>query len=360
MIRRSRLARAALVLAVSASLLLPGRAAQAQSDEDKAAARALATQGSEALKTGRFVEALDLVSRAEAIVHAPTHLLMIARSQVGLGKLVSAQETYLKLMREELKDSAPAAFKNAQVTAKEELAVIEPKIASLRISIDGVGGKQITVKMDNQLVSTALVGVYRPVDPGKHEIGIFPVGLSPVKGIVELRDGEKKEIRLVIPDGPPPPGVPLNATDNPDAGKPGDTAAPRKDSGPGFMTPLRGVGIGAVALGVGGVVVGALFAAKGGSTQSQADDIALNKYHCNPTCLPPTKAGVMRDVIPLDNTAASQKTIGVIGLAAGGVALAAGVTLLVIGKPKPAPAPAAKASVEPWFSGTGGGLRGEF
>jgi hypothetical protein len=60
----------------------------------------------------------------------------------------------------------------------------------------------------------------------------------------------------------------------------------------------------------------------------------------------------------LTKTAASQQTIGVIGLAAGGVALAAGVTLLVIGKP--AAAPVAKASIEPWFSGTGAGLRGQF
>jgi hypothetical protein len=339
---------------VSASLLLPGRGAQAQSDEDKAAARALATQGSEALKNGKFNEAIDLVSRAEAIVHAPTHLLMIARSQVGIGKLVSAQETYLKLMREELKDNAPAAFKNAQITAKEELAVIEPKIASLRIMIDGAGAKQITVKMDNQLVSTALVGVFRPVDPGKHEIGVFPVGLSPVKGQVELKDGEKKEIRIVIPDGPPPPGVPVSAIDNPDAGKPTDPAAPRRDTGPGFMTPLRGVGIGAGALGVAGVVVGALFMVKSGSTTDQVNTICGGPP---PAQCPPSKTTTVND---LSKTAAGQKTIGAIGLIGGGVALAAGVTLLIVGKPKPAPAPAAKASVEPWFSGTAAGLRGDF
>ena len=353
--RRLPLQRAALPFALSAALLLPGRAAHAQSDEDKAAARALATQGAEALKNGKFSEALDLVSRAEAIVHAPTHLLMIARSQVGVGKLVSANETYLRLMREELKDSAPAAFKNAQITAKEELAVIEPKIASLRIIVDGVGQKQVTVKMDNQLVSAALVGVYRPVDPGRHEIGVFPVGLSPIRGQVELKDGEKKELRLVIPDGPPPPGVPVSSIDNPDAARPPDPPAPPRDtSGGGFMTPLRGAGIGVAAVGVGGVVVGAIFMLKSGTTSSQIDVICGGP--------PPAKCPVSQkpEVDELSAQVASQRTIGIIGLAAGGVALAAGVTLLVIGKPRPAVAAPAKASIEPWFSGTGAGLHGRF
>ena len=355
---RRPFARAALALALSASLLLP-RAAQAQSDEEKAAARALATQGAEALKTGRFAEALDLVSRAEAIMHAPTHLLMIARSQVGSGKLVSAQETYLKLMREELKDSAPAAFKNAQVIAKDELAVIEPKIASLRIVLDGVGQKKITLKMDEQIVPPALVGVYRPVDPGKHDIGVFPLGQSPVKGFVELKEGEKKELKLVIPDGPPPSGVPVNATDNPD-GSHTDGGPPRDSAGGGFFTPMRDAGLAVGVVGIAGLVVGGVFLGKGGSTQSQADDVAKTKYGCNPKCNPGSQAGVAKDVTPLDKSAASQKTIGAVGLIGGGVALAAGVVLVVLGKPKPAAPPAAKASVEPWFTGTGGGLSGRF
>lgn len=343
------LKRASLALALSASLLLPS-AASAQSDEEKAAARALATQGADALNNSKFAEALDLVSRAEAIVHAPTHLLMIARAQVGLGKLVAAQESFLKLIRETLAPNAPAAFKNAQAAAKDELAAIEPKIASLRIQIDGLGQRKATVKMDEQPVPPALLGVHRPVDPGRHEIAVYPVGGAPVKNTVELQNGEKKEIRLVVPDGPPPSGLPLNPTDNPDADK--TPVGPVKDTagGGGWMTGMRGAGIGVGAVGIAGVVVGAIFVAKGGSQASEADTLFAN-------CKAPCPKVKQNEITELDKQAATSRTIGVIGLAVGGVAIAGGVTLIVLGKPKPAPA---KASIEPWFGGTSGGLRGQF
>lgn len=369
---RSPFARAALGLALSASLLVSAGPSFAQSDEDKAAARALATQGSDALKANKYAEALDLVTRAEALVHAPTHLLMIARAQAGLGKYVAAKETYLKLMREELKDNAPAAFKNAQASAKEEVAAIEPKIASLKIILDGPGAKKdakVTVKMDDVQVPPALVGVYRPVDPGAHVIAAFPVGQSPVKGNVELKDGEKKDFKLTIPDGPPPPGVPLNPADNPDAAKTPDNGAqqqPAKDTAsPGFFTPLRGAGFGAAGVGVAGVVVGAIFMAKGASTQSQANQkaVMLGCTNDGANCPKSAQVAVEKEVTPLDKDAASQKTIGVIGLGVGVAALGAGVALIIVGKPKPAAAASAgpaKASIAPWFTGTMGGLRGEF
>lgn len=355
------LARAAAAAALSAALLATATAS-AQSDEEKAAARPLAKKGAEALDNKKYAEALDLVTRAEAVVHAPTHLLLIARAQVGLGKLVAAHETYLKLIREELAAGAPPAFKNAQAAAKEEIAALEPRIAQLRIILEGPGQKKATVKMNEAAVPAALVGVDRPVDPGHHVIAAYPAGGAPVKATVDLREGEKKEIRLNIPDAPPPSGVPTNAADNPDAAKqPPPPAAP---ASPGFMTPLRGAGIGAGAVGLGGLVLGAIFSAKGGSTQAESNDLAA-KYGCTdggakcPTPQNQTQRTALAKFQGLDADAAKQKTIGAVGLIAGGVLLAGGVTLLVVGKPSQPAAPA-KAYVEPWLGFGAAGLRGEF
>jgi hypothetical protein len=354
-----------VALLVAASLMLSAGASLAQpSDENKAAARALATQGAEALKNGRFAEALDLVSRAEAIVHAPTHLLMIARAQTGSGKLVAAQETYLKLTREELSATAPAAFKNAQATGREELVAIEPRIASLRVVVEGAAQKKATVKLDEVIVPAALLGVFRPIDPGHHVVAVYPVGGSPVKTPLDLRDGEKREIKLAVPEGPPPAGVPVSPVDNPDAGKPPpDTGGSGRDQGasPGFFTPLRGAGIGAGVVGLAGVAVGAAFLAKGLSSSSQANSLA--KMVCLPPALtecPKATPAQQAQLTSLDHNGAQQKTIGFIALPVGVAALGAGVALIVIGKPKPAAAAGAGASVTPWFGGTSGGLRGEF
>jgi hypothetical protein len=358
--------RAVLGLLLTASLLLEAGTSFAQSAEEKAAARSLATQGSDALKGSRYSEALDLVSRAEAIVHAPTHLLMIARAQTGLGKLVAAQETYLKLLREELAPTAPAAFRNAQATAREDLAAIEPRIASLRIIVDGAEQKKATVKLDEAVVPPALLGVFRPVDPGPHVVTVFPPGQNPVKGTVDLQPAEKKDVRLVIPEGPPPSGVPVNPADNPDAGRaatsPADgSQSPRDTGGGGFMTPLRGAGIGLGLVGVGGVVVGAIFLAKGFSAASQSSSLA--QMICTPPAFTTCHGGTMAQQAQLmsdDSNAASGKTIGAIALPVGAAALGIGAALIVVGKPKPAAAPAPRASIAPWFAGTSGGLRGEF
>ncbi len=88
--------------------------ASAQTDEARASARAAATQGLHALQEGRYKDALDLCTRAESLMHAPTHLLLIARAQTKLGHLVEAREAYIKIERDHLAANAPRAFLDAQ------------------------------------------------------------------------------------------------------------------------------------------------------------------------------------------------------------------------------------------------------
>jgi hypothetical protein len=347
-LKRSRFVAAALALA----LLLPAGRAAAQSDEDKAAARVLATQGADALGAGKFAEALDLVSRAEQMFHAPTHLLLIARAQAGVGRLVAAKETYLKLTREELAATAPAAFKRAQQDGKDEMAALEGNIASLRIAVEGGGQQKFTVKMDDQPVSPALLGVFRPVDPGKHDVVVFPVGQGPVKSSLVLKNGEKKDLKLTIPDVVPG-GVPVSAIDNPDAAAKAPPVADKVEPrSPGFFTPMRGAGIGAGVVGLGGVVVGAVFLAKSSSTQADADAKQATCVSAGKLCPPAAHA----QIHALDVDAASAGNIALIGFVAGGVLVGTGITLIVLGKPKPQ----AAATVTPWFTGNMGGLQGTF
>ncbi len=360
-----RLNRWVSVLAGLLALSTPVGGALAQSDEDKAAARSLAKEGIDAYGNGKHAEALDLLSRAEAIFHAPPHVLYIARSQAALGKLVAARESYLKVMREDLPASAPKAFKDAQQQAKEEAAAIEPRIASLRINLEGAGGAKVSVKLDGQPVSAALIGVYRPTDPGKHTVTAYPPGRSPVEQSVELADGEKKEVKLALSGaGAPGTGIPQSSVDDPDAGQGGPKTGPDKKTGGGLNT-LMIVGIAGLGVGLGGVVVGAIFTAKFGSKSAAADSKFI-EYGCNqkpnvgPACTPARQA----EIDGLDGDAATSGTIGVIGLAAGGVLLAGGATALVLGLGQ---AKKAKAEQEhktvwitPWVSPSGFGVSGAF
>lgn len=346
--------------AAALMLTLPTGDARAQSDEDKAAARSLATQGAEAFAAGRFEEAIDRLTRAEALVHAPTHLLLLARAQTRLGRLVAARETYLKIVREELPPSAPLAFKKAQQDAREELAAVEPRIASLRIALEGAGDRKIRVMLDGQPVPDALLDVHRPIDPGTHEITVVPPGLSPIEQSITLGDGEKKDLTIPIPEGPAvaappadPGGAPALST-GPSGGPSG------AGGGRTANVAMLGGGIAASALGLGGVVVGAVFLAKGGGTQQEANDLSAT-YGCesshgmNRGCT----SLIQQRIRDLDTDAASQKTIGAIGLIAGGALLVGGATLIVL-ELSSRSAPSPTAWIAPYVAPTGLGVRGAF
>lgn len=361
-----RLNRWVSLLAGVILLSSPLGAAHAQTDEEKAAARSLAKEGAEAFAAGKHAEALDLMSRAEAIVHAPPHVLYIARAQAALGKLVAARENYLKVMREELTATSPKAFKDAQAQAKTEVAAIEPRIASLKIVLEGAGGAKVTVKVDGQPVSPALIGVNRPTDPGKHVVTAYPMGKSPVEQSVELADGEKKEIKLSL-SGPSAPStaIPPTAADDPDAGSQNPPPPPpeKKASGGGLNT-LMIAGIAGLGVGLGGAVVGGIFTAKWSSLSGQADD-QYAKWGCNlkPVVGPECTYARQQEINTTDKNASTAGTIGVIGLAAGGVLLAGGATVLVLGinKSKKDAAAAPKAAwITPWVSPSGFGVTGAF
>src|SRR4051794_4053633 len=97
---RRRTVAALLTLSIAASHVAFTYVARAQTDEERAAARAAATEGAKAYDEKRYGDAVELFLKAESLLHAPPHLLYLARSYEKLGKLVKAQETYSKLTHE--------------------------------------------------------------------------------------------------------------------------------------------------------------------------------------------------------------------------------------------------------------------
>lgn len=333
-------------LALALSVCTLGSSAYAQSDTDRAAARSLATQGADAFKAGKYDEAIDLLTRAEALLHAPTHLLLTARAQVATGKLVVAKENYLKITREQLAADAPNAFRQAQEEAKKELAALEPRIASLKIVVSGdAASAEVTV--DGQPVSSALLGVFLPADPGKHKLTVAKKGEAPTSQDVTLAEGEKKEITLKIAAGEAPTPPPVEP---PPVEPPPQPVEPAKDDG---LTGMQIGGLAAAGVGLGGVAVGVIFILGQGSTQSDADS---QFDECNARgCTADEQAAIES----LDSDAASKGTIGVIGLAAGGALIAAGATLFFIGGNDPKHSDTA-AQITPWIGPNGGGIAGRF
>src|SRR5688572_15358697 len=103
----------AFFLAITATLALAS-SAWSQSPADRAQARTHADAGLKHFKAGEYDEAIAELSKAEKLVHAPPHLLYIARSHHKSGRLGEARTTYRAILDEKLDPKAPAAFHKAQ------------------------------------------------------------------------------------------------------------------------------------------------------------------------------------------------------------------------------------------------------
>jgi hypothetical protein len=313
---------------VVASLSLAS-VSRAQSDENRAAARAAATQGVAAEEAGQWAEAIELFTRAESLVHAPPHLLHVARAQMKRGKLVAAQEAYLKVTREELSSTAPRAFVEAHAAANEELAALTPRIPALKIVLEGGKGN---VTLDGKPVADALVGIEFPIDPGKHEVHAHGARSKSAPVAVEVAEGAHAVAKVRLEP---------SAEDAPTAGNTPSDANIEPSRGTSKVPAYAALGVGAVGLAVGTVM---MLVNRG--KRDDADAL------CPSGQCPQSKRS---DIEDLDASADSAATLSLVGYGVGVVGIGAGVVLLLLngsGK-KEAPATA-------WVRGGKLGLAGRF
>src|SRR5450432_2057654 len=186
------------VCALTLALAARAPSAFAQSDDDRAGARAAATEGVAAFNQQHWAESADLFARAESLVHSPVHLLYLARSQAKLGKFVKARENYNRVVREPIAANAPDAFHKAQESAQQEVGQIEPHIGSIAVKLVGATAQQVTVTMDGEKISPALIGVPHPVDPGKHDFKASGPGFEGDPATATVGDGGTASVTIQI------------------------------------------------------------------------------------------------------------------------------------------------------------------
>jgi hypothetical protein len=298
--------------------------ASAQSDQERAGAREAATEGVAALNEGRYADAIDMFRRAETLVHAPTHLLLMARAHVKLGKLVQAREVYIKVTKEALAPTAPQPFRDAQAEAGRELAALEPRLARVTVKIEG-DAKNLSVTADGEKVNIVLLGVPQPFDPGKHEFKAVADGMESKPQAVEVAEGGRQTVVLVLQPSAGATGA--SAAGSAAGTRLLTTATPLPGAETGTTSESRGNGmrIGAyAAFGVGalGVAAGVIFGLGAKSDYTKADDICSTPSGC-----PASRQGEIED---LDSSGNGKKTLATVGFIAGGVGIAAGTALFLL------------------------------
>jgi hypothetical protein len=183
-------------LSTCAFLLLQLAATEAlaqPAESTRKAALVLADLGWELYSAGRYPEALKTFIEAEAKLHAPSILLMTARSYAKLGRLVEARSVYRRVAQEELPPDAPRAFVKAQSEATEELAVLEPRIPSVEIVVTASAPGAVKLALDGTEIqpSTSV-----PCDPGEHTVIASIPGYLPVRIAFRTTEGARQRVAL--------------------------------------------------------------------------------------------------------------------------------------------------------------------
>jgi hypothetical protein len=278
-------------------------------------------------------------------VHAPPHLLNIARAREKLGQLVEAREAYLKVAKEELASDVPKAFRQAQAEARAELEALEPRVPRVSVVVQGAGELPVRVMMNGTQVPDGLVGVPRPLNPGNYEFQAFAEGARSHPSSLVLRESAKETVVLTLQvtnTAAPAPAAATTAAATP-ATEPQDTGH-KEGGGPSGMRIASYVSLG---VGVVGIGAGTVFALNASSKRSEADDI------CGSGSCPPDRRDEIED---LDSQADSAQTMSIVGFVVGGVGIATGVTLFVLSSNEKKTG----ASIRPWIGLNSAGVSGRF
>ncbi|HEU5076586.1 MAG TPA: hypothetical protein VFU02_20485 [Polyangiaceae bacterium] len=341
------------------TLLFTALPVAAQTEEEIAGARSAATQGVKAYDAGDYAQAVDLFQRAESLVHAPPHLLYMARAHEKLGHLVTARELYNKIIRENLPPSAPQAFRDAQAAAEEEIRAVEPRLARLSVTVEVPAGVVPVVTMDGKAVPAALLGVARPVDPGEHVVEVKAEGYLPARRTAALGEGGTEALSFTLevdPNAPMGPAAQAAVAEPAPVAMPAampEDTTPRSQSS-GLRTPAYiSLGVGAVGLGA-----GILFTLQSASKRSDADELYEECASRGVDGQCKAEDPLASDVASLDDEAGSAQTLAIVGYAVGGLGIAAGVTLLVLDHQSSASA--SEPRIVPWVGYRSAGVSGTF
>ena len=257
--------------------------ADGPSAQDRTTARQLATEGYDALQARDYALAADRFKRADALVHAPTLLVDLGRSYIGLGRLVEAYEAFQQVLREGVSPDAPQPWHQALMRARTEATALEPRLAWLTIHVEGPDTPRVT--LDGHDLSHASLDTKRAVDPGQRALLVEAEGFLSVERSVDLDEGETDEIHVELqPDPNYVPPSPARADQPGLATRPTPTPP---DEGPwGQRTPAYlAYGVGGAGLLLGGVSTAIMLTARADLEEvceetcpsTSASD--LSKYH---------------------------------------------------------------------------------
>lgn len=341
--------RICLWLAGSAMLLCFTPNAHAQ-PSPTATARELAIEGIDAVESGDCEKGRPLLERAERLHHAAVHLQYLARCNVKEGKFVAATEMWRRIISEGVAPEATPAVHAAYDEAQRELPKMLPRLAKTSLVLSA-RYPDLVVELDGNKLPPEMVEAPQVLDPGDHALIAKARGYASFTHRWTLHEGETQQVTIH-----------LTPSNEPGAGSTNTTKDQGVQGGGKSDLPL----IGWITMGAGGV---ALIAGTVTwlSRNSRRDDLrAKCSSYTGATasdtiCNEPGEFTTKGDY---DNAKSSVESLTLatnILMIAGGVAVATGATLVLVGgSAANGDHAAASLSVAPTRSGAALWLYGHF
>jgi hypothetical protein len=298
----TRSALAALLLVCTPAL------AQEPPARDPIAAEALFERGKLLMDQGRTQEACAAFGESQRLDPAGGTLLRLALCHETAGKLASAWLEFLEVVRVSKEGMGePGKLQERVRLAHEHLSAIEPRVPKLAIVVPAAARVDgLRISANGLPRNEGTWGVALPTDPGDVVVVATAPGRQEYRATVHVGEGQQLNVEL----------LPLAV-----AGPGPDAAIPSASAGGARASVLRPVGVGVGLLGVAALGVGTYFGVQAIGKWNDANAVCPGS-----TCSEPSGVSLASD-------ARSAARVADVTLAAGAVAVVAGVVLYVVGAP---------------------------
>ena len=276
------------------ALLAFATTAHAQNSETERTA--LYRDGTDAADAGKWEIAAERFRRVVEIRSAPKALIALGIAEEHLGRLASAKRDYEKAVA----DARASQLADDEQAASRALAALTPRVPVLAVHVPNPG-RVSDVTLDGKTIPTS--DAEYSVDPGRHTIVAH--GDSEFREVVEVKEGEHANVSVDVA-----------------ARRPMDSGTMRRDVEPTVAASHGGLPVGAITLGIVGLVGIGLGSGLWAVGQGQENDV---KAQCggNTTNCPLSAK-------PEADSASTNIIAGDVVFVIGAVLAAVGTTWLVV------------------------------
>jgi hypothetical protein len=139
---------------------------------------------------------------ARALMDEADALVEEKKLEDALGRLLEAIDAALEVSHLPKTDPEPKAFQAARREAEELAARLSLRIATVQLDLDrDLDPNRVRVEIDEAVVPSGVVEAPRAVNPGRRVIRVSSPGRVAKTFTVDLREGGRSRLRVVLEEG---------------------------------------------------------------------------------------------------------------------------------------------------------------